>query len=99
MVRNLPKGINPDMLFKLFGVYGNVMKIKIFYKNSENSLIQFQDEFQAVLAKNNLNNCPLFDKNIYVNISQFGYIYPNVKCNEQGLLKDYTNSTEHRYKK
>mmetsp|Transcript_7317 Transcript_7317/g.6655 ORF Transcript_7317/g.6655 Transcript_7317/m.6655 type:complete len:83 (-) Transcript_7317:1485-1733(-) len=43
MVRCLPKGTTPDDLFRLFGMYGNVMKVKIFYKNPENGLVQFQE--------------------------------------------------------
>ena len=41
MVRNLPKDISLDILFKLFGVYGNVMKVKIFFKNTENALVEY----------------------------------------------------------
>ena len=45
MVKNLPKYVTPDLLFKLFGVYGNVSKVKIFYKNSSNALVEFQNKY------------------------------------------------------
>jgi len=41
MVRKLPKETDADDLFKLFGMYGNVMRVKIFYKNPETGLVQF----------------------------------------------------------
>jgi RNA recognition motif-containing protein len=48
------------MLFKLFGVYGNVMRVKILYKKRDNALIEFKDENQAALAKQYLNGIPFF---------------------------------------
>lgn len=97
-MKNLPPNVAPDVLFRLFSLYGNVMKVKIFYKNPENALVEYQDQFQALLAKINLNNCPVFGNNIIVNISKYGYIYPNSKKDDQGYLRDYSNSADHRYK-
>ena len=41
IVKNLPKGLTPDYLFRLFSLYGNILRIKIFYKNPENALVEF----------------------------------------------------------
>ena len=98
MVKRLPKNITPDTLHKLFSVYGTVTKVKIFFKNTENALIEFQNSNQAYLAKINLNNCPFFGNNIIVELSKFGDIQPNSINNELGLFKDYKNSMETRYR-
>lgn len=99
MVKNLPDGIACQHLFRLFGMYGNVMKIKIFFKNPENALIEFQESSQANLAKTHLNNCPLMGNNIFVTISKNGIHLgaPNVQENNKFLM-DYSDSKEHRYK-
>lgn len=50
IVSNLPnsKDINPYTLFKLFGLYGNVMKVKILYKpHRDSALIEFENSEQA----------------------------------------------------
>lgn len=101
MVKNLPKDVSARMLFRLFGAYGNVLKVKIFFKNPENALIEFQDEFQANLAKANLNNCPLLGNNIFVTNSKEGIVVDVSglkKETENHYMGDYMNSTEHRYK-
>jgi len=101
MVKNLPKDVSARMLFRLFGAYGNVLKVKIFFKNPENALVEFQDEFQANLAKANLNNCPLLGNNIFVTNSKEGIVVDVSglkKETENHYMGDYMNSTEHRYK-
>ena len=100
-VRNLPPGTTAKMIFKLFGAYGNVMKVKIFFKNPENALVEFQNHLQANLAKSNLNGCPFFGKNLYVTDSKPGIVIDtsSLKRGENNdLLGDYSNSDEHRYK-
>jgi len=99
LLKNLPRGMTCSELFKLFGTCGNVMKIKIFYSNPENALIEMQDNNQAVIAKSNLNNCPLRGHNIFVTISKNPIIFnvPFIPENNK-FLGDYTDSKEHRYK-
>jgi RNA recognition motif-containing protein len=99
LVKNLPRGIICWDLFKLFGLYGNVMKVKIFYTNPENALIEFQDENQALVAKHHLNNCSLRGNNLLVTISKNRIIF-NVPFIPEGnkFLGDYSESKEHRYK-
>ena len=42
IVSNLnPEKINPDLLFKLFGVYGDVVRVKILYNKPDTGLVQF----------------------------------------------------------
>lgn len=97
MVRNLPKGTTPDDLFKLFGMYGNVMKVKIFYKAPDNGLVQFQECNQASLAKKYLNNCPFRDKILLVSLSKSEITSFSQESNE--YFKDFSNQKGHRYRK
>ena len=101
MIKNLPKNISARMLFRLFGMYGNVVKVKIFYKSPENALIEYQDNFQANLAKVYLNNCSVYGSNIFVTNSKQGVVINTNalrRDDENQYMGDYTNSIEHRYK-
>jgi hnRNP-L/PTB/hephaestus splicing factor len=101
LIKNLPQGITSRMLFKLFGMYGNVLKVKIFFKNPENALIEYQTAEHAELAKIYLNNCPIYGNNIFVTNSKKGVIIDTSalkKVDETQYMGDYTNSPEHRYK-
>jgi len=43
IVSNLPPKTLPYYLFKLFGVYGNVMRVKILFNKRDNALVEFED--------------------------------------------------------
>ena len=43
IVGNIPLDANPYMLFRLFGSYGNVNKVKILFKKRDNALIEMAD--------------------------------------------------------
>ena len=48
LVSNLPDGsLTPDDLFTLFGVYGDVIRVKILYNKKENALVQMADGTQV----------------------------------------------------
>ncbi len=47
IVNNIPANTYPYLLFKLFGLYGNVKKVKIMLKKRDTALIEFQDLPQA----------------------------------------------------
>jgi len=99
MVKNLPTGVPLQHLFRLFGCYGNVMKIKIFYSNPQNCLIEFQDSTQAMLAKTHLNNCPFKGNILHVVQSKSPIIINTPYIPETNkFLGDYTESKEHRYR-
>ena len=101
LVKNLPPNIIPIMLFRVFGLYGNVQKVKIFFKNPENALIEYDDHSQALLAKMHLNNCPIFGNHIFVIISKQGIVINtnNLKKGEENdLVADYSECKDHRYK-
>ncbi len=101
LVKNLPRGITSRILFRLFGMYGNVMKVKIFFKNPENALVEYQTPEQAELGKTYLNNCPLYGNNIFVTNSKIGVNIDTSalkKGEETQFMGDFATSPEHRYK-
>mmetsp|Transcript_29019 Transcript_29019/g.26383 ORF Transcript_29019/g.26383 Transcript_29019/m.26383 type:complete len:315 (+) Transcript_29019:379-1323(+) len=97
MVRNLPMGTTADELFRLFGMYGNVMRVKIFFKSPENALVEFQENEQATLAKNLLDGCPFRQRILYINISKTA-ITSNGNENRM-YYREYYKQKGHRYRK
>jgi RNA recognition motif-containing protein len=99
IVKGIPKQTTLKQLFRLFSCFGNVTKIKIFYTNPENALIEFQDSDQSNLAKNLLNGCPFRGNYLSVGISKNPIII-NIPYIPEGhkYLADYSHSKEHRYR-
>jgi len=89
----------PDHLFTLFGVYGDVIRVKILHNKRDTSLIQFSTLQQAETALTHLNGCPLHGGTLRVNFSKHNSI--SLPRNEQEgahLTKDFTGSPLHRFK-
>ncbi|XP_061488327.1 polypyrimidine tract-binding protein 3 isoform X3 [Rhineura floridana] len=101
LVSNLnPDAITPDGLFILFGVYGDVHRVKIMFNKKENALVQMADATQAQLAMNHLNGQKLYGKVLRVTLSKHLTVQlPREGQEDQGLTKDYSNSPLHRFKK
>ncbi|NXS66083.1 PTBP3 protein, partial [Pandion haliaetus] len=101
LVSNLnPEAITPYGLFILFGVYGDVYRVKIMFKKKENALIQMADAFQAQLAISYLNGLMLYGKVLHISLSKYQAVQlPQEGKQDQGLTKDYSNSPLHRFKK
>jgi polypyrimidine tract-binding protein 1 len=98
-VSNFPDQIaNPDALFTLFGVYGDILKVKIMYNRRDNALMQFKSYEQALNAVSKMDKVKLFEKIISVGMSKFPEIQIPIK-NDGGLAKDYSTSPLHRFKK
>eukprot|EP00347_Sterkiella_histriomuscorum_P014929 403358967 len=70
ILSNLPVNVHPHLLFKLFGIYGNVLRVKILFNKRETALIEFEDINQAKTAKQFLNGIQFFSTNIQVNFSK-----------------------------
>uniref|UniRef100_A0A452F3H1 Polypyrimidine tract-binding protein 1 n=1 Tax=Capra hircus TaxID=9925 RepID=A0A452F3H1_CAPHI len=52
LVSNLnPERVTPQSLFILFGVYGDVQRVKVLFNKKENALVQMADGSQAQLGK------------------------------------------------
>ncbi|XP_010869706.1 polypyrimidine tract-binding protein 1 isoform X1 [Esox lucius] len=101
LVSNLnPERVTPQCLFILFGVYGDVMRVKILFNKKENALIQMTDGTQAQLAMSHLNGQRLHGKALRVTLSKHTNVQlPREGHEDQGLTKDYSNSPLHRFKK
>uniref|UniRef100_A0AAY4BAU5 RRM domain-containing protein n=1 Tax=Denticeps clupeoides TaxID=299321 RepID=A0AAY4BAU5_9TELE len=83
-----------------FGVYGDVMRVKILFNKKENALVQMADGTQAQLAMSHLNGQKLHGKSIRVTLSKHTTVQlPREGHEDQGLTKDYSNSPLHRFKK
>lgn len=92
--------VTPDALFTLFGVYGDVVRVKIMFNKKDNALVQFVDGAQAQIALTHLDKVTLWGKVIKVALSKHCVVQmPKEGQPDSGLTKDYTNSTLHRFKK
>jgi len=97
LIKNLPKDTTCDDLFKLFGMYGNITKVKIFYNSPDTALVQFHESCQASLAKKFLHNCPLKNNVLSVGLSKSEITTFNKENND--FYKDYTYQKGQRYRK
>ncbi|XP_067928529.1 polypyrimidine tract-binding protein 2-like isoform X3 [Watersipora subatra] len=91
----------PDDLFTLFGVYGDVIRVKILYNKKDNALLQYSEPTQAQLALTHLDKIKVWGKQIRVAPSKHPIVQMPTDLQADGarLTKDYTNSPLHRYKK
>ncbi|XP_028824433.1 polypyrimidine tract-binding protein 2 isoform X3 [Denticeps clupeoides] len=92
--------VTPQSLFTLFGVYGDVQRVKILYNKKDSALIQMADANQAQLAMSHLNGQKMYSKIIRVTLSKHQTVQlPREGLDDQGLTKDFTSSPLHRFKK
>ncbi|XP_034559431.1 polypyrimidine tract-binding protein 1b isoform X3 [Notolabrus celidotus] len=101
LISNLnPERVTPHCLFILFGVYGDVMRVKILFNKKENALVQMSDSTQAQLAMSHLSGQQLYGKSLRITLSKHTSVQlPREGHEDQGLTKDYSNSPLHRFKK
>uniref|UniRef100_A0A672I864 Polypyrimidine tract-binding protein 3-like n=1 Tax=Salarias fasciatus TaxID=181472 RepID=A0A672I864_SALFA len=103
LVSNLnPESVSPHCLFILFGVYGDVQRVKILFNKQENALIQMSDGTQAQLAMSHLNGQRLHGNVIRVTLSKHPVVQlprGGVGPEEQALTRDFSGSALHRFKK
>jgi RNA recognition motif-containing protein len=102
LVSRLPaENITTDTLFSLFGVYGDVTRVKILYNKRDTAMIQFNTPQQAQHAVQHLNGCPLYGTNISVATSKNLEVQMPRGDMEDGkeLTQDYTGHEAHRFRK
>jgi len=92
------KKVNADVLFTLFGVYGDVMRVKIFFQKPHMALVEMSDAQQAYLAQLHLNHVQLFGKVINVLPSKHQAVSLPPQPQDTSLAKDYSNSAQHRFR-
>ncbi|XP_066145960.1 polypyrimidine tract-binding protein 2 isoform X3 [Euwallacea fornicatus] len=92
--------VTPDALFTLFGVYGDVQRVKILYNKKDSALVQMAEPHQAHLAITHMDKLKVFGKNIRVMLSKHQSVQmPKEGQPDAGLTKDYSQSPLHRFKK
>lgn len=92
--------VTPDALFTLFGVYGDVQRVKILYNKKDSALIQMAEPQQAYLAMNHLDKLRLWGKSIRVMASKHQAVQlPKEGQPDAGLTRDYSQNPLHRFKK
>lgn len=92
--------ITPDILFTLFGVYGDVIRVKILFNKQDTALLQFATAAQAETAMTYLNGCPLHGSVLKVNRSKYQQVnLGRVGAEASGLTKEYIGSQLHRFKR
>ncbi|KAM3873994.1 polypyrimidine tract-binding protein 3-like, partial [Diretmus argenteus] len=101
LVSNLnTESISPHSLFILFGVYGDVQRVKILFNKKENALVQMTDATQAQLAMSHLNGQRLHGNVIRVTVSRHPAVrLPGAGLEGGGLTRDFAGSALHRFKK
>lgn len=92
--------VTTDALFTLFGVYGDVLRVKILFNKKDSALINFTNAQQAATALSNLDRIKLWGKQIRVFASKHVTVQmPKEGQPDSGLTKDFSNSPLHRFKK
>jgi len=89
-----------DALFTLFGVYGDVIRVKILFNKKDNALVQMAEPSQAALAQTYLDKVRLGGRVIRVTPSKHALVQmPKEGQHDAGLTKDFSASSLHRFKK
>ncbi|KAK0394175.1 hypothetical protein QR680_000603 [Steinernema hermaphroditum] len=101
LVSNLDETkVTPDALFTLFGVYGDVQRVKILFNKKDNALIQYAEPQQAQLAIQHLDKIRWHEKTVRVAPSKHTNVQmPKEGQPDAGLTRDYSQSPLHRFKK
>jgi len=101
LVSNLDEDqVTPEALFTLFGVYGDVHRVKVLFNKKDNALIQMAEPHQAQLAIAHLDKAKVWGKQIRVTQSKHSLVQmPKEGQPDAGLTKDFTNSQLHRFKR
>jgi polypyrimidine tract-binding protein 1 len=97
------EAVTPDALFNLFGVYGDVVRVKILFNKRDTALVQYRLPDSAAFAVKSLSNCPFLGTNIAVTTSKHKEIKMPRSDGKDAeinalLTKDFTSSKHHRYK-
>jgi RNA recognition motif-containing protein len=99
LVSNLDaEKVTPDALFTLFGVYGDVLRVKILFNKKDTAMIQFVDSAQAQRALENLDYVRFHGKQMKLSLSRHSVVQmPKEGTPDAHLTQDYTSSPLHRF--
>lgn len=103
IVSNIEERIaNVDGLFTLFGVYGDVRRIKILFNKKDMALIQMTEPWMVNMARQFLDRITVYGKQLRVSPSKHKEVEQTKKADSEGadLTQDFTDlNPAHRYKK
>lgn len=99
LVNNLAAGCTADDVFKLCGVYGDVMRVKILFKKRDTAMAEFRDSTQARTCLAHLNDTPFRGLVVKVTTSKAAAIQMpgGASTNPERLTVDYAQAKGHRY--
>lgn len=100
LVSNMNKErISADSIFTLFGVYGNVLRVKILYNKKDSALVEYSLPQHAFNACMYLSGVRWWGKKISVRPSTAKHVkLAREADNEPWLTKDYSDSPFQRFK-
>uniref|UniRef100_A0AC35UDK7 RRM domain-containing protein n=1 Tax=Rhabditophanes sp. KR3021 TaxID=114890 RepID=A0AC35UDK7_9BILA len=90
----------PDVLFTLFGVYGDVQRVKILYNQRSQALVEYAEAPQAALAIKHLDNTRWNNNYMRVAVSKYSTVQIRLDGKQdETSTKDYSHSPLHRFRK
>jgi len=104
-VKNIAPKVTCDHLFTLFGVYGDVERVKILPSSKASAMVEFTSPYGADIALSYLSyGCPLFGRVIsVVRSNHFNINAPRSSSSSSTTsdeqFKDYHNSPFHRFRR
>jgi len=97
---NEEKVKSPEQLFMLFGVYGDVQRVKILFQKKSSALVQIVDASQANQVRRHLHGVKFYGRPLNILVSRHQQVQlPKDGLDVENLTKDYANSPLHRFKK
>eukprot|EP00906_Rhabdomonas_costata_P028147 RCo039931 len=100
-VTNVSADTSPHDLFVLLGVYGDVLRVKMSYKRSDEAFVQFRNPDGARAAETNLTGCFLHGKELQIRVNRMPEVIlppPNAAEEDKAKAGDYTESRLHRFR-
>jgi polypyrimidine tract-binding protein 2 len=101
LVSNMNEDLmTPENIFVLFGVYGDVIRVKILYNKKDTAMVQYAEPRQAAQAILHLDRVKVFGKSLKVTMSKHPEVQmPKDGQPDSGLTRDFSTSPLHRFKK
>jgi len=97
LVNNLLEGqVDCNELFTLFGVYGNVIRVKILYNKRSSAMVEFDNAEHAQNALNMLNHVNFKGQEMIIATSKYQSI--SIPRDEEELTCTYIGSPLHRFR-
>jgi len=92
--------VTPEALCTLFGVYGNVLRVKILFNKKDHALVQMSQPSQAQHAMKYLDKARLWGRLLSVEPSKHKEIKAIKQgTNDSGLTREFLKPKFHRYKR